>query len=941
MDSDNTKDNKLSKKAEEVIQKQSNSINDRSNNLQEVIHELRVRQVELETENQELREAQRNLEHIQRKYLDLYNFAPVGYFTLDKNGIILDHNFTGTELVDVERKNLNNNPFIQYIAPLDRNNFNHHIMTALETGTKQSFELKLLRNNDIFHAQLEIDPVQDDDGNFQEFSLTVTDITDNKKSENYRVVNEELRRQRGKLSELNQALLESEKRMNRSQEIAHLGSWELDILKNHLFWSDEVYRIFGLKPQEFGATYEAFLEAIHPDDRESVDEAYTGSLREGRDTYEIEHRVVRKGTGEIRIVNEKCEHFRNESGDIVRSVGMVQDITERKKVEFERETTAEFLRIVNESTSVQDLIHSALTFFKHQSGCEAVGIRLQKGVDYPYYETRGFSEEFILLENHLCKYDRNGNPECDCEGNPVTECMCGNVIGGRFDTNQPFFTTNGSFWTNSTTNLLASATEEDRQGRTRNRCNGEGYESVALIPLHSGVENFGLLQLNDRRKNLFSQELILIWERLAGHLAVALAKFMAEEEIIKHDKLLDSINQIFQEALTFKTESEVVGKCLDVAEDLTESEFGFFGEIHGNGYIDDRRLGSHFRGLYKSNVHEVLTDMEIVSYWGRTVQEEKSQIINHPDSDPDLRGLTKDHPVITSFLGVPIKQGGKTIGMMALANKKSGYTEEDKLNVETLTVAFVEALMRKRAEIKMSEYLKNLENSNRELEQFAYITSHDLREPLRMITSFLQLLERRYRDELDKDAHEFIGYAVDGAKRLDTMTNDLLKYSKISSQKREIAPVNFEHVMEEALINLKVQIEENNAVITHDPLPTIDGDEQLEVQLLQNLIGNSIKYRSQETPKIHISSIEEKNQYLFSIKDNGIGMSPDHLEQIFTIFQRLHTHAEYEGTGIGLAIAQKIVHQQGGEIWAESEPGKGTTFYFTLPYKTKEYTDYF
>ena len=137
--------------------------------------------------------------------------------------------------------------------------------------------------------------------------------------------------------------------------------------------------------------------------------------------------------------------------------------------------------------------------------------------------------------------------------------------------------------------------------------------------------------------------------------------------------------------------------------------------------------------------------------------------------------------------------------------------------------------------------------------------------------------------------------------------------------------------MEEALINLKVPIEENNAIITHDPLPTINGDEQLKVHLFQNLISNSIKYRSQEPPKIHISAKKEKNQYLFSIKDNGIGMSSEHLEQIFTIFKRLHTQENYEGTGIGLAIAQKIVHQQGGQIWAESKPGKGSTFYFTIP----------
>ncbi len=273
-------------------------------------------------------------------------------------------------------------------------------------------------------------------------------------------------------------------------------------------------------------------------------------------------------------------------------------------------------------------------------------------------------------------------------------------------------------------------------------------------------------------------------------------------------------------------------------------------------------------------------------------------------------------------------------GSIRVLNTLAEVTEFDENAKPSIIVGINQDITeRKEIELKLNENIKKLAQSNKELEQFAYITSHDLREPLRMITSFLQLLERRYKDQLDQDANEYIMFAVDGAKRLDAMTNDLLQYSRISSEKREIIPVNFEHVLEHALTNMKVQIEENNAIITHDPLPIIKGDEQLKIQLFQNLIGNAIKYRSQETPKIHISAKKEKNQYLFSVKDNGIGMSPEYLEQIFTIFKRLHTHDEYEGTGIGLAIAQKIVHQQGGQIWAESEPGKGSTFYFTIPIK--------
>ncbi len=248
----------------------------------------------------------------------------------------------------------------------------------------------------------------------------------------------------------------------------------------------------------------------------------------------------------------------------------------------------------------------------------------------------------------------------------------------------------------------------------------------------------------------------------------------------------------------------------------------------------------------------------------------------------------------------------------------------------------------KDTENKLKEYQHSLEKqvvvrtkeqakSNADLEHFAYVASHDLREPLRMITSFLQLLERRYKDQLDTDANEFIGFAVDGAKRLDAMIKDLLAYSKVSSEEREFSLIKLENILEKTLINLKVQIDENNAIITDDPLPTVNRNNKLLVQLFQNLIGNAIKYRSHDKPQIHKSPKEEKNQYIFSVKDNGIGIDSEHQNRIFTIFQRLHRNDEYEGTGIDLAIAQKIIQELGGAIWVESELGKGSTFYFTIP----------
>ncbi len=207
------------------------------------------------------------------------------------------------------------------------------------------------------------------------------------------------------------------------------------------------------------------------------------------------------------------------------------EVAERKKVEKEREIVVEFLRIANENTGLRDLIRATTSFFQKHSGCEAVGIRLQHEEDYPYYETRGFPPEHVQLENKLCATDPSGCIIRDFKGDPILECMCGNIICRRFDSSKEFFTQKGSFWTNDTTRLLANTTDADRQAHTRNRCNGEGYESVALIPLVVGNNTLGLLQLNDKRKNMFTLETIQMYERIADHLALALSKNLTDESL--------------------------------------------------------------------------------------------------------------------------------------------------------------------------------------------------------------------------------------------------------------------------------------------------------------------------------------------------------------------------------------------------------------------------
>ena len=226
---------------------------------------------------------------------------------------------------------------------------------------------------------------------------------------------------------------------------------------------------------------------------------------------------------------------------------------------------------------------------------------------------------------------------------------------------------------------------------------------------------------------------------------------------------------------------------------------------------------------------------------------------------------------------------------------------------------------------------KNLIRSNEDLEKFAYIASHDLQEPLRMISSFTQLLARRYRNQLDQDADEFIDYIVNGTQRMKQLINDLLDFSRVKTRGKPFIETSLDIILASVKQNLMRIIKENTAQITHDPLPAVAVDPSQLSHVLQNLIANGIKFRSQEIPHIHISAKKQESDYIISVKDNGIGIEPEYFDTIFIIFKRLHSISEYPGTGIGLAISKRIVERHGGKIWVESEPGKGSTFYFSLP----------
>jgi light-regulated signal transduction histidine kinase (bacteriophytochrome) len=281
---------------------------------------------------------------------------------------------------------------------------------------------------------------------------------------------------------------------------------------------------------------------------------------------------------------------------------------------------------------------------------------------------------------------------------------------------------------------------------------------------------------------------------------------------------------------------------------------------------------------------------------------------------------------------VPIRVGSDVVGVLELFAEEPREHDAEFLNVLTqIGVQLGRAVERAQSQEELRKRAEDLTRSNADLEQFAYVASHDLQEPLRMVSSYMQLLSERYEDELDETGQRYINYAVDGASRMQSLVRDLLSFSRVGSRGCEMVPTDLNQVVEQTLTNFEVAIKECGAVVESDRLPRVVGDEAQLTQLFQNLIGNAIKFHGATQPEVRISASRQRGEWVFSVTDNGVGFDPKYADRVFVIFKRLHSREEYPGTGIGLAISKKIVERHGGRIWAESELGRGTTVSFTLP----------
>jgi PAS domain S-box-containing protein len=616
-----------------------------------------------------------------------------------------------------------------------------------------------------------------------------------------------------------QKLLTVNDQLETAQQIAKLGYWSHNLETDVLFWSKEVYVIFGIEEQSSILSFNSFFQQVHPDDQDEFLKQQQLVLK-GIALLQHEHRIVLPD-GEIKYVIQKGTVIYDDAKKPIRIEGTVQDITEAKKAEHALKVNEEQLNLIYNSTAgiifllgVENNGEDFRFISMNSSGLETIGLRQEDIFDKPVQEVIP-EPSFSLVRT---KYKE--------------AIQSGKSVVWQEETPYP---------TGTKTGIVTVTPVYDNEGN--------------CVRLVGSVNDITELKETERSlafsrqqyKSLFDQNPDAVYSLdLEGNFT----NFNPGLE-----KLLECNRQDIIQAGTF------VPFC---HPDDLEKTVNYF--------------------LHVQTGDAQTYEVRAITFTGK------------------LKYL--------SIINMPIMVDGKITGVYGIAKD---ITSE------------------KLALMQLELTATQLRNSNIELERFAYIASHDLQEPLRMISSFLQLLEKKYLDSIDEKGREYIRFAVDGSLRMKHLINDLLDYSRVSTSKQNLENVHIGLVLNDVLQNLSLQIKEKQAVIKTAELPLLPvADKTQMIQLFQNLLSNALKYSGNKQPQIEITAAEQEDEWLFSVKDNGIGFDERYAEKIFVIFHRLHNKSEYSGTGMGLAICKKIIDRHGGKIYAKSVPGEGSTFLFTI-----------
>jgi len=437
-------------------------------------------------------------------------------------------------------------------------------------------------------------------------------------------------------------------------------------------------------------------------------------------------------------------------------------------------------------------------------------------------------------------------------------------------------------------------------------------------------------------------------EALIAELESGRRTSLAAARTLDSINLLDILNAAQTNFITVDSDRNIFNQMLDNFLEVTGCNYGFIDELftREDGYlwlearaITNIAWDEGSRGLFEKILSGEIVFDNLNSLYGVVMKTGEPFFSNDAPNDPQRTGVPPGHPALTSFLGLPLHAGGEFVGVLGLANAPGGFSEETIERLQPLTricaiimQSFKIDQQRARAQEHLARKVEELARSNAELEQFAYVASHDLQEPLRTVSSFSQLLARRYRGELDEKADKYIDFITDGAQRMSMLIDHLLRYSRVGSQGRVFEPVDLGVTMERVQRDLSGRLSDTGGRLTVGPLPVVRGDGRQLAEVLRNLVSNALKFCGEATPEVAVGAERaDSDGWRISVADNGIGIPSEQQERIFEMFHRLHSRDKYDGTGIGLALVRKIIERHGGEISLTSNPGAGTTMRFTLP----------
>ena len=844
----------------------------------------------------------------------------MGYGGLD--GTLLDVNEAFLKLTGYSRDELIGRKKYQDLTPKEFAAKEAELLArVIGTGEPQEDEKEYVRTDGSrVPVLMAAFAVKGKDGTPDGIGAVIKDITERKRAE--------------------EALRRSEAELKEAQRVAHVGSWSWEIDAGVITWSDELYRIAGLDPANGPPSYEEFSRLYTPESWQRLERAVHETLRTGV-PYDLEAERIRPD-GSRCWVQVRGAAQRDDSGRIVALYGTSQDITERKKTEEalrqSEERFSKAFRVSPAAASISTLrdgryvdVNESCTRILGYSREELIG---RRAPDLIWADPEDRARFVGRVQRD--KFVREMEAKLRTKSGEVRDTLLSAEliqIGGE--------------------ECLLITTDDV----TERKRAAETVRQLSLqkeLILNSAGEGIYGLDLDGRVTFINPAA-----ARMLGWDAAELPG-RTQHDVLHHTKFDGSpypeecpICAAFRDGQVHRVDTEAFwrkdGSCFPVEYTSTPILDGgrVVGAVVTFRDVTERRRTeealrsseARFRRVFSSaplpmwlwdstswrflEVNEAAT-----AHYGYSRQEFLEMQVTDLLPAEEAERMKDDHRRRTDgrYL-VETRQRLKN-GRFIDVHLTSDLVELGGRRVRLVVAEDISE--RKQAEEALHQRTMELERSNADLEQFAYVASHDLQEPLRMVASFTQLLADRYSANLDDEAREFIGFAVEGATRMQALIDGLLSFARVKTRAKELHPTDCQAVFQRSLTNLRVTLQESRAEVISDLLPTVLGDESQIEQLFQNLIGNALKFSSQNTPKVGVSARRSGKEWLLAVSDNGIGIDPRYNERIFAIFQRLHSRSEYPGTGIGLAICKKIVERHGGRIWVESELGQGATFFFTL-----------